>query len=42
MIKLNFIDKEHKDFYEKRLKEYGNPNIGDVYYKALVYTLRNL
>jgi len=39
---LNFIDKEHKDFYEKKLKEYGNLNTGDIYYKALVSTLRNL
>lgn len=42
VIRLNFIDKAHKDFYEKKLMEYGNPNTGDVYYKALVYTLRNL
>ena len=42
VIRLNFIHKAHKDFYEKKLMEYGNPNTGDVYYKALVYTLRNL
>lgn len=42
VVQLNFIDKEHKDFYEKKLKEYGNLNTGDIYYKALVYTLRNL
>ena len=42
VIRLDFIDKKHKDFYERKLIEYGNPNTGDVYYKALVYTLRNL
>lgn len=36
------MDKEHKDFYENKLKKYGNTNTEDVYYKALVYTLRNL
>ena len=42
VISLNFINKEHKDFYEKKLIEYGNPDTSDVYYKALIYTLRNL
>lgn len=42
VISLKFIDKAHKDFYEQKLIEYGNPNTGNVYYKALIYTLRNL
>ena len=39
---MKFIDKEHKDFFEKnleRLLEYGKT---DVYYKSLIYTIRNL
>lgn len=31
-----FIDKEHKEFYEQKLKEIGK---SDVYRKALIYTL---
>lgn len=33
---LKFIDKDHKEFYEQKLKEIGK---SDVYRKALIYTL---
>lgn len=33
---LNFVDMEHQNFYEQKLKEIGE---SDVYRKALVYTL---
>ena len=36
---MKFIDKEHEDFYNERLKEYGN---ADVYRKALIYSIRHL
>ena len=36
MIMPKFIDKEHKEFYEQKLKEIGK---SDVYRKALIYTL---
>lgn len=39
---MKFIDKEHKDFFEKKLEillKYGKT---DVYYKSLIYTIRNL
>lgn len=36
---MKFIDKEHENFYNERLKEYGN---ADVYRKALIYSIRHL
>lgn len=33
---MKFIDLEHKNFYEQKLKEVGK---SDVYIKALIYTL---
>lgn len=42
VFKLIFRDKAHKDFYEKKLMENEKYNTSDVYYKALIYTLRSL
>lgn len=36
---MEFIDSEHKDFFEKKLKELEKYGKTDVYYKSLVYTL---
>lgn len=33
---MNFIDKEHEEFYQSKISEYQN---ADCYHKALIYTL---
>lgn len=39
---MKFIDKEHKEFFEKYLKVLLEHEKIDVYYKSLIYTIRNL
>ena len=36
---MNFVDDEHKSFYESKLKELNENGKSDAYYKSLVYTL---
>lgn len=36
---MNFIDDEHKSFFENKMKELNKLGKKDVYYKSLVYTL---
>ena len=36
---MKFIDKEHKDFWNNKLKEMNNLCKTDCYYKSLIYTL---
>lgn len=36
---MNFVDDEHKSFYESKLKELNKNGKSDAYYKSLVYTL---
>lgn len=36
---MNFIDDEHKSFFENKMKELDKLGKKDVYYKSLVYTL---
>lgn len=36
---MNFVDDDHKIFYENKLKELNENGKSDVYYKSLVYTL---
>ena len=36
---MKFIDKEHKDFWNNKLKEMNDLGKTDCYYKSLIYTL---
>lgn len=36
---MNFIDDEHKSFFENKMEELAELGKKDVYYKSLVYTL---
>lgn len=36
---MNFIDNEHEEFFEEKMKELSKLGKTDVYYKSLVYTL---
>lgn len=36
---MNFIDDEHKSFFENKMEELAKLGKKDVYYKSLVYTL---
>ncbi len=36
---MNFVDDDHKNFYESKLKVLNENGKSDVYYKSLVYTL---
>ncbi len=35
-MRLNYIDREHEEFYQRKIREYEN---ADCYHKALIYTL---
>ena len=39
VIKVNFIDNEHQEFFENNLKELSGYGKTDVYYKSLIYIL---
>lgn len=39
VMNLKFINNEHKEFYEEKLKELEKHEKTDVYYKSLIYTL---
>ena len=36
---MNFIDIEHKKFFDKKMNELSKQGKTDVYYKSLIYTL---
>ena len=36
---MNFIDIEHKNFFEEKMNELSKQGKTDVYYKSLIYTL---
>lgn len=42
VIIMNFVDEEHKSFFENKLEELSARRKKDVYYRAIIYTLRNL
>lgn len=37
-----FIDEEHKSFFENKIEELSEKRKKDVYYRAIIYTIRNL
>ncbi|MEI3355595.1 MAG: DUF6075 family protein [Clostridia bacterium] len=39
---MKFIDEEHKKFFDENLNELIECKKTDIYYRSLIYTLRNM